>query len=146
MVTKNQAMTLALVALAVTAVAVAATVYFILRVRGTGRIKLVGLKVYSDPELTKEVSAIDWGTLSPGDHGQVLLYLKVTSNVPTNLTLKTENWSPAAAENYLALTWDYDGALLAPGQVRATWFTLEVAETITGITDFAFDIVIIGAG
>ena len=145
-VTREQATALAIVGLIVAAVVVGAVVYYTLQLRGSGRIKTVGLKVYSDPGATLEVSAVDWGDIAPGGVSQVLLYLKSTSTVPTNLTLTTQNYDPSTAQNYMTLTWDYDGSTLQPGEIRAVRFTLAVAEAITGIVEFAFDIVITAAG
>ena len=139
-------MALAIVGLVVTAVVVASLVVYVLRVRGTGRIKVVGLKAYADPEATKEVSAIDWGTIPAGGISQTMLYLKSTSTVPSNLTLTTENWDPSVAEQFMTLTWDYDGTPLQPAEIRAVTFTLRVSEDVVGITEFAFDLVITAAG
>jgi len=146
MTTREQLTALAIAGLVVTAVVVGVVVYYSLRLHGAGRIKTLGLKAYSDPGATLEVSAVDWGEISPGGSSQVLLYLKCTSTVPSNLTLTTQNWDPIGSRNYLTLTWDYDGSKLAPGEVRAVRFTLHVAEAITGIVDFSFDVVITAAG
>ena len=146
MISREHALTLAIIGLTVSAVVVAATVYYVLIIRGTGMIKTVGVQAYADPELTKEVSAINWGTISPGGYSQTLLYLKITSNVPSNLTLSTARWSPPSVENYLTLTWDYDGTTLNPGQIIAVRLTLTIADAVTGITNFSFDMLITAAG
>lgn len=145
-VTREQATALAIVGLVVAAVVVGSVVYYALRIRGVGHIKLVGVKAFSDPGATLEVSAVDWGDISPGSYGQVLLYLKSTSTVPANWTLTTENWDPSAAKNFMALSWDYDGSKLQPGEIRAVRFTLTVMLSITGVTDFSFDVVITASG
>lgn len=145
MMTKDQAMALALIALAVSAVVVAAAVYYVLRIKGYGKIKVVGLKAYADPELTKEVSTIYWGEIPKGSYSVTTLWLKCTSTVPSNLTMHTEAWDPAAAEQYLTLTWDYDGHTLNPGEVLELELKLTVAEETMGVTDFSFDIVLTAA-
>lgn len=146
MLSRNQLTAVAIAALVVAAVVVAAVVLFALRIHATGRIKLVGLKAYADPEGTKEVSVIDWGLIPPGGLSQTTLYLKSVSTVPSNLTLTTEAWVPKPAASYITLTWDYDGSSLQPGEIRAVLFTLNVSPGITGITEFSFDIVITAAG
>jgi len=146
MPTRNQILAMAITGLIVTAIVVGAVAYYTLRIRGTGRIKLIGVKAYSDAELTKEVAAIDWGTIAPGGYSQVTLYLKSTSTAPSNLTLSTEAWEPAVAQNYMTLTWDYDGSTLQPGEVRTVILTLKVSPDISGVIDFAFDIIITAAG
>ena len=146
MLSKAQAMTLALISLAVTTVVVAGAVYYVLKIKGTGRLKLVGLKAYADPELTKEVSSIWWGEIPPGGHSKTTLWLECTSTVPSNLTMHTEAWNPPVAEQYITLTWDYDGHILQPNEVLAIELTLHVADTASGFVDFSFDIVLTAAG
>lgn len=142
MVTKNQLMGIAIAALVATAIVLAAIVYYELRIKGTGRIKLIGVKAYSDADLTKEVSSIDWGLIPRGGSSQITLWLKSTSSCPANLTLRTENWVPPNASDYLTLNWDYDGSPLYGGEVREVLFTLGVAQNVFGITDFSFDMII----
>lgn len=137
---------LAIVGLVLVAVAVGAVVYYQLRIRGGGTIKVVGLTAFSDPGATLEVSAVDWGMISPGGISQITLYLKSTSNVPGNLTLETENWEPARAAQYMTLEWDYDGTIMLPGEIRGVLFTLRVSDQITNVTEFSFDMVLIIGG
>ena len=139
-------MTLALIALAASAVVVAAAVYYVLKIKGYGRLKLVGVEAYADPELTKEVSSIWWGEIPPGGHSKTTLWLKCTSTVPSNLTMHTENWDPAIAEQYLHMTWDFDGHVLQPNEVAAIEFTLHVAESASGFVEFSFVLVLTAAG
>ena len=146
MLSRNQLTAVAIAALVVAAIVVATVVLYALRIHATGRIKLVDLKAYADPEFTKEVSAIDWGLIPPGGLSQTTLYLKSMSTVPSNLTLTTEAWVPEAAASYITLTWDYDGGDLNPGEIRAVLFTLDVSPDVIGITEFSFDIVITAAG
>jgi len=146
LVSRDQLAALAIVGLVLAAVVVGAVVYYSLRLHGHGTIKLVGLKAYSDPAATLEVSAVDWGLIPPGGVSQVLLYLKSTSTTPANWTLTTENWDPSAAQNFMVLTWDYDGGTLQPGEIRAVRFTLQVSVNISAIVDFALDIVVTAAG
>ena len=146
MVTKNELMALAIVGLIVTAIVVGVIVYYELRIQGTGRIKLVGTKAYSDPEGTLEISAIDWGEIPPGGYSYTTIYLKSVSTAPINLTLSTELWDPPGADQFIFLTWDYDGRVISPGEIIAVTFTLQVSTAIIGITEFSFDIVIVAAG
>jgi hypothetical protein len=61
------------------------------------------------------------------------------------LSLQTSNWSPTAAQNYLDLSWDYNGAYIAAGAAIHVTFTLSVDASIEGITTFSFDITIVGS-
>ncbi|MBA7646862.1 hypothetical protein ES703_54628 [subsurface metagenome] len=146
LVTRNQLIGVVLVAVVVTAVVTVAAVFFALRVRGRGRIVTVGLEAYADPGATQLVSWIDWGDISPGGTAVATLYLKSTSSVPVTLSLVLENWIPSAAQDFLTVEWDYDGSALQPGEVRAVVFPLRVSGSISGISNFEFDLVITAAG
>ena len=146
MVTRNQLIGVVIAAVVVTAVVTAAVMYFALRVRGHGRIVTVGLEAYADPGATQPVSEIDWGDIWPGGTAVATIYLKSTSSVPVTISLALENWIPSAASDYMTVEWDYDGSALQPGEVRDARFTLRVSSSITGITNFEFDLVITAAG
>ena len=146
LVTKNQLAALAIAGLVITAVVVGAVVFFTLRIRGGGRLKLLNLKAYADPETTQEISAIDWGTIPAGGTSQTLLYLKSMSTVTCKLSMSTENWDPPGLAQYMSVTWTYDETLVAPFEVRAIEFTLHVSEDVISDEYFSFDLVIIAAG
>ena len=143
---RNALLALAISGLIITAVVVVTIVYFSLSLRGTGRIKTVGVKAFADPAGTKEISGIDWGEISPGGYAYRTIYLKSTSTTTINLTLSTEAWTPSNASDFLTLSWDYDGRDLNPGEIIAVTLALSVDNAITGITDFSFDIIIMAAG
>ena len=141
----------ALTAVAVTGLIVAlivvgAIVYFSLRLHATGTIKLIGLEAFADPEATLGVSSVDWGLIPPGGVSQTVLYLKSTATVPANLSLEISNWAPPEAASFMNVTWDYDGSPLLVGEVRRVILQLFVADTITGITNFSFDITMVASG
>lgn len=121
-------------------------VYAQYEIRSRGRIKAVGVGVYSDLECTQAVRDIDWGIVEPGGNRTVQVYIKNTSNVPVNMTLETLDWIPAAAEGYMTLSWNYDGHELQLLEVVIINLVLQVSPDITGIDDFSFDIIIIGYG
>ena len=143
MISAKQWVGVVLIAVVATAVVTATAMYFALRVRGHGRIKTVGLEAYADQGATQPVSEIDWGEIWPGGTAVATVYLKSTSSVPVTISLTLENWIPAAAANYMTVEWDYDGTALQPGEVRAVIFPLRVSGSITGITNFEFDLVIV---
>lgn len=146
MVTRIQLVGAVIVGVIITAAVTAAIMFYALRIRGTGTIKMIGLEAYGDPEATKPISSVDWGELTPGGFSEVILYLKSTSNAPANLTLSTEAWSPSRAGDFITLEWDYDGSELKPGEIRDVLFTLRVSASITDVTAFAFDFVITASG
>ena len=98
--------------------------------------------VYSDYDCTTTLSSVNWGTLYPGDTETVVMYVKNTGNVPFTLDLSTAKWSSAEAEQHITLTWDYQAQELASNDLLKLVLRLEVSPSISGVTDFSFDIVV----
>ncbi len=116
------------------------------RVHNVARVKVVGVGIYKDINFTVSVTEIDWGMIEPGESKNFSAYIVNESNVPMTLTMRTENWNPLNASSFMTLSWDYNGTVIeVDGSVPVT-FTLQVAQTVSGIETFSFDIVIIGAG
>jgi hypothetical protein len=102
--------------------------------------------VYGDRAATHAVTAIDWGELQPGSTEAVTVFLKNEDlNGPCFLFMMTDAWSPSTASRAIRLTWNHDNtAEVDPGETVPVIFTLHVAPSIRGITDFTFNIVILG--
>jgi len=131
--------------IALAAVLIGAGVYALVssyRIRNTGRLIGVGVRVYWDPNCTSLCSSIDWGTLSPGDLAGVTVYIKNTRDVDAVLSLTTGNWTPANVSAYLTLSWDYGNQTLAPGQVQKVQMELYCDPRTDWSTAFSFDITI----
>ena len=138
---------IAVAATIIAAVLVTAVVmYYVLRIRGHGVIKVVGIEAYADEACTKVCSEVDWGLIAPSEVKEVTIYLRNTGNAPVNLTMITENWSPMRASEFMTLSWDYDGTLVGVGGVHAVTLALSVDANISDISEFSFDIVITAAG
>jgi len=116
------------------------------RVTSRGTIKAIGVNVYSDSGCTIKMSSIDWGILEPGANKSVTCYIRNEGNSALTLSLSTATWSPSNASQFIALTWDYGGKSVGPSEVLKVTFKLAVSATISGITDFSFDIIITGTG
>jgi hypothetical protein len=112
----------------------------------TGTVKAIGVGVYSEYACINPVTSINWGTLEPGQTVNKTVYIKNTSNVPVTLSMITQNWNPSGASNYITCTWNSEGNPLNVNQVISAVLTLSVRSNITGVTDFSFNIVIIGSG
>jgi len=112
----------------------------------TGSIKAIGVSVYWDLACTNEVSSLDWSALEPGSAENKTIYIKNTGNAVETLSLDTENWNPANASTYITLTWNYDGLPIDPNGIVEVTMTLTISLSITGITSFSFDILIISSG
>lgn len=111
-----------------------------------GTVKGIGVAVYSNAACTSKLSSIDWGMLEPGENESVTAYIRNEGNYVITISLSTENWSPSSASQYITLSWDYDGQSVNPDEVVEVTFTLAVSSSIDDITDFSFDIIIVGSG
>ena len=112
----------------------------------TGSVKAINVEVFWDLACTQVVSSIDWGTPEPGDSVNRTVYVKNSGSAPMNVSLSASGWVPVEAGNYLTMSWDREGAEVAADEVVQALLTLDVSGSITGITDFSFDIVIEGTG
>ena len=107
-------------------------------------ITTVGVAIYSDNRINNTMSSIDWGKLEPGAKKNIECYIQNTGKTPVILTLETANWTPQKAANYITLAWDYDGQKITIDEIIHVILTLTISENIQGITNFFFEIIIIG--
>ena len=127
-------------------ISVASAVYYSITVKSHGKIKGVGVGIYADENATIVVSEINWGMLEPGESKNVTVYVKNEGNVQVTLALTVESWVPSNAEDFITLSWNYDGTTFDVEEIRRLTLTLTVDSSITGITEFSFDIVISAEG
>jgi len=142
--------------LAVVVVAVLATVVALLwpvwsMVReaylpGAGTVKAVGVGVYWDNACSSRVASVDFGLVEPGSVKNVTVFIRNEGNAAVTLSLDTVNWVPLNASDFITLDWDYGGQMIDPEGVVEVTFMLSVSSDIEAITDFSFDIVIVGSG
>lgn len=107
-----------------------------------GAVKAVGVGVYWDPMGSQAVTSIDWGLVSPGAIKNVTVYIRNEGNAPITLSMQTANWNPANAPNYINLSWNYLGQILASNAIIPVTFSLKISPQIQGINSFTFDITI----
>lgn len=134
---------LLIVIVAATAIAVSTLIsmwlsrYTNFHFQNTGTIYTIGVEAYWDQNLTNRTSQIQWGTLYAGTKINMTVYLHSISNIPTTLSLKTENWTfvnlagtnvtePPNREAYMNLTWDYNNQTFNPNQTIQATLTLAV--------------------
>jgi uncharacterized membrane protein len=110
----------------------------------TGIVKSPNINVYSESGCINEVSSIDWGSLDPGASRSITVYINNTGNIDLRLSLNTERWNPQNATTYINLAWNYSGALIRPKEAMPITLTLTISSSTKGITNFSFDILIIG--
>lgn len=112
------------------------------KVSNSGSVTTIGVGVYWDQACTNPVSSIAWGTLDPGATVERTVFVRNEGNTDSSISLTTSNWSPSNASDYITLNWDYSGQTLSVNQVVQVKFTLSVSSSISGITNFSFDITI----
>ena len=115
-------------------------------ISNVGGLKTIGIGAYWDKNLTDKVKWIDWGKIEPGAQNNVLIYFRNEGNSAVNLTRSTSNWNPSVASDYLTLSWNYTDQIIEAGENLQVTLTLSVSTNITGITEFSFDMIVIGTG
>jgi len=115
-------------------------------VSNSGSVKGIGVGIYSDQSCTSPVSSINWGILDPGSNANKTIYIRNEGNTAATLSMTTSNWNPTTASSYMTLSWNYGGQTLSVNQVVQVKLTLSVSSSVTGITNFSFDITITAAG
>jgi hypothetical protein len=109
-----------------------------------GTITAVNLGVYSDSACTQIATALNVGTLNPGNTATQTIYIKNTGNVPETLTMTVNNWNPTSASTSLTLTWNRQNTVLnAEESIQAT-LTLTAAANTGSLTTFSCDVTITG--
>jgi len=96
--------------------------------------------IYWDKNCTKQVTSINWTTLTPGSAKNVTVYVKNLSNATCYLSVATTNWNPLNAPTYLRYSWVSTTSRIDAGKTLEVKQTLKVTPDITGISTFSFDI------
>lgn len=115
-------------------------------VSSNGSVKGVGVGIYWNQACTNATSSISWGTLDPGSNVNKTIYIRNEGNTAATLSMTTSNWNPTNASSYMTLSWNYGGQTLSVYQVVQVKLTLSVSSSVTGITNFSFDITITASG
>jgi hypothetical protein len=111
---------------------------------GGNVVSTINLGVYSDPQVSINCTSIDWGTLNSGDTATKTIYIQNIGNIGETLSMSAMNWNPASASSSLYLTWNQEGATIAPGQIVPATLTLSVASDTGNLSSFNLNIVISG--
>jgi len=112
----------------------------------SGSLKGIGVGIYQYQNCTSPVSSFNWGTLDPGSKVNKTVYIRNEGNSPATLSMAASNWNPSSASSYMTLSWNYGGQTLNVGASIQVKFTLSVSATVSGITNFSFDITITASG
>jgi len=106
----------------------------------------VGVGIYWDQGCTNRTLSLNWGPTEPGSNNTVTVYVRNEGQSPVSLWMAMSNWTPSGALGNMTLTWTYTGRILSASEVIPIDLTLNASPTISGITDFRFDIVITATG
>ena len=139
---------IAIIALAITALALTLTTAAVLSTNQTvplsGTINAVNLGVYSDSGCTQTCTSLNVGTLNPGGTATQTVYIKNTGNVPETLTMTTGNWAPSGAGSSLTLSWNRQNTVLNATQSIQATLTLTAAANTGSLTTFSCDVTLTG--
>lgn len=111
----------------------------------SGELLEVNLDIYSDYDCAVSISNVDWGEIEIGGKKNIVIYIKNNGVVDTVASLAFENWNPLNADDYMTLSWDYDGQIISPGKVVEVELSLVISSECPLINDFGFDIIVIGS-
>lgn len=135
-------------ALAVAAILMGASVLALLQTSRTistrGTVRGVNVGICQDSGCTQQLSSIDWGTLDNGTSTAKKVYIRNEGTTNMTLSMTDNTWIPSDAPNYLTLTWNREGYLLANRTSVDADLTLSVSSSFTNGTDFSFNLVITG--
>ncbi len=109
----------------------------------TGDVEAIGVGVYSNSACTTVLNSISWGAVEPGTSVNSTMYIKNNGNVPVILSMTTTNWN-SSIRSYFTVVWNRETYVLNPGAVVQANLMLTISSSITGVSNFSFDIVITG--
>ena len=112
--------------------------FAIYKVGGRGRVKGVGVGVYTDSTYTINLTQISWGNLSRGETITYYMYVKNIGTEPISLNMSTQ-----LMPTWLSLSWNSEGIVLIKNDRIMPTLTLNVAMDAP-FEEFNFDIIITG--
>jgi hypothetical protein len=113
-------------------------------ISSNGTVTTIDVDVYSDVACSQNCTSISWGILHPGDSVNKTVYVKNTGTRAITLSMTSGNWAPEGADTYLTLTWDQEGTVLDVDDFVPANLTLSADSDTGDLTDFSFDIVVVG--
>ena len=105
----------------------------------------IEIDIFSDSACTQPLSSVTWGEIEAGRSVNRIIYIRNSGDEGVTLSLLTDNWSPSGVDNYLQLSWNYNGNTLTSGVVLEVTLTLAVSSSTIGVDSFSFDIIITGS-
>jgi len=100
--------------------------------------------VYWNSNCTSRVTSINWGNMTPGQEKTTLFYIRNEASSPMFLAGIDKNWNPTTAQSHIHFTFDSDNQKIQAGQTKKVTCTLTVSIEITNISNYSFDILLLG--
>lgn len=142
---ETAALLVALIAL-IAVVTALTLLYAVQSIRSTATVATVNVGVYKDVACTVNCTTISWGAVAPSGSQTYTVYVKNLGTVPMSLSMTTSDWNPASTSGFVTVSWNRENYSLDAGfSVNAT-LTLAVSPSVSGITNFDFNINIKGTG
>jgi len=73
---------------------------------------------------------------------ELTAYIRNEGDETVVLFMRSDNWDPSVASDYMTLSWTYIGQTIEPQEVVELEFVLAISPEIEGITNFHFDIMV----
>jgi hypothetical protein len=100
--------------------------------------------VYWNSNCTTKVTSINWGNMTPGQEKTTTFYIRNEASSPMFLAGIDKNWNPTTAQSYIHFTFDSDDQKIQAGETKKVTCTLTVSIEITNISNYSFDILLLG--
>lgn len=75
-----------------------------------------------------KIEKISWDEIKV-DPLNTTVYVKSVSNFKVTLDIFLTDWNPAEISDYLTISWDYNGALINPGEIIPVTMTLSASSS-----------------
>ena len=100
--------------------------------------------VYWNSNCTTKVTSINWGNMTPGQEKTTTFYIRNEASSQMFLAGIDKNWNPTTAQSHIHFTFDSDNQKIQAGQTKKVTCTLTVSIETTNISNYSFDILLLG--
>jgi len=100
--------------------------------------------VYWNSNCTTKVTSINWGNMTPGQEKTTTFYIRNEASNQMFLAGIDKNWNPTTAQSHIHFTFDSDDQKIQAGQTKKVTCTLTVSIETTNISNYSFDILLLG--
>ena len=106
-----------------------------------GSLTGINVGLYNDNGCTSNCTNLTWGAMTPGTPKSIGIFIKNIGALPETLSFATNGW--AGTFNGQPVN-DPTKANYNPGDIQPVTFTLNINNTITGVDNFSFNIIVTG--